>query len=75
MMKIRAVTTDKYGFKREIGATEIFEEIYGAQRVEASDKPVTESFLGCRSDKLGSTRESKKMQPALFHSPSNKCFR
>lgn len=45
-MKIRAVTTDKYGFKREIGATEIFEEIYGAQRVEASDKPVTESFLG-----------------------------
>ena len=46
MMKIRAVTTDKYGFKREIGATEIFEEIYGAQRVEASDKPVTESFLG-----------------------------
>ena len=43
-MKIRAVTTDKYGFKREIGATEIFEEIYGAQRVEACDKPVTESF-------------------------------
>ena len=25
---------------------EIFEEIYGAQRVEACDKPVTESFLG-----------------------------
>ena len=45
-MKIRAVTTDKNGFKRKIGAFVVEEEIRGAQSVEIGREPSVESFLG-----------------------------
>ena len=45
-MKILAVTTDKNGFKRKIGAFVVDEEVRGAQSVEIGREPSVDSFLG-----------------------------
>ena len=45
-MKIEAVTTDKFGFKRKIRAFEVGEDVIGAQSIVIGGEPCTESFLG-----------------------------